>query len=143
MNYILCQTLRLPAVRHELFTPPIPSGLHSSLCLFSPEESLYTLHPGRTSCTKAHISPRTHPWVSLIPEHADNNTGAMLAQCLDFEYNWNLCNAVRLDNPTGLGAGVEHRSVLHAFLEGTESNAISERPLKKLYKLLNIHHNSN
>lgn len=133
MKHILGQTLILPPIKHELFMPPIPAVLlHSSLCLFSPEESLHTVHPARTSCTQAHTSPCTHQWVSFIPEHADKNIGAMLAHCLGFNYNGNLCSALRLDNATGFGAGVEHRRVLLVFLEGTESNATSKGPLKKL-----------
>lgn len=133
MNYMLCQTLRLPPIRHELFMPPIPSVLlHTSLCLFSLEESLYTLHPARTSCTKAHISPCTHQWVCFIPEHANKNVGGILAHFLGFDYNWNLCHAERPDNPTGCGAGVEHGSIFLAFLEGTDLNATSEGPWKKL-----------
>lgn len=76
--------------------------------------------PARSSCPQAHSSPCPHQGVSLIPEHADENVGAMLAQRLHFHHNWDLCCALGLDNPTGLGAGVEHSRVLLAFLEGTE-----------------------
>lgn len=133
MNYMLCQTLRLPPIRHELCMPPIPSVLlHTSLCLFSLEESLYALHPARMSCTKAHVSPCTHQRVSFIPEHVNKDIGVILAQFLGFDCNWNLCYAERLDYPTGFGAVVEHRSIFLAFLEGTESNSTSEGPWKKL-----------